>query len=83
MDAAPEDPTAMTNYAAALTENGRLEEALKYAQRAGAIMPDDPVNQRLLDLLEARFRKRSFLTNMKSVLKEAGSWFKLLRRKKK
>lgn len=82
IDAAPDDPTAMTNYAAALMENGRLDEALKYAQRASAIMPDDPVTRKLTDLLEAKFKKRGLVANFKSVWREATSWFKLLKRKK-
>ena len=83
IDAAPDDPTAMANYAGALLENERIDEALKYAQRASAIMPDDPMTQRLLALLEARFGKRGFGANLRSVLKDAGSWFKLLRRRKR
>jgi tetratricopeptide (TPR) repeat protein len=82
IDASPDDPTAMTNYAAALMENNRLDEALKYAQRASAIMPDDPVTRKLLDLLEARFKKRGLMANFKSVWRETASWFRLLRRKK-
>lgn len=82
IDAAPDDPTAMTNYAAALLENNRLDEALKYAQRAAAIMPDDPVTRRLIELLEARFKKRGLVANFRSVWREATSWFKLLKRKK-
>lgn len=82
IDAAPDDPTAMTNYAAALLENNRLDEALKYAQRAAAIMPDDPVTRKLTDLLEAKFKKRGLVANFKSVWREATSWFKLLKRKK-
>lgn len=82
IDAAPDDPTAMTNYSAALLENNRLDEALKYAQRAAAVMPDDPVTRKLLDLLEAKFKKRGLAANFKSVWREAASWFRLLRRRK-
>jgi tetratricopeptide (TPR) repeat protein len=82
IDAAPDDPTAMTNYSAALLENNRLDEALKYAQRAAAIMPDDPVARKLIDLLEAKFKKRGLVANFKSVWREATSWFRLLKRKK-
>lgn len=76
---APEDPTLMTNYAAALLENGDVDEAAKYARRAETYMPGDAVTLRLLSLIEARMRKRGLLRNFGAVFKEAASW---LRKKK-
>jgi tetratricopeptide (TPR) repeat protein len=82
MDATPEDPTLLTNYAAALLENNEVDEAMKYAQRAELLMPGDEPTQRLLGLIEMRMRKRGLFANFRAVFKEAASWLKATRRKK-
>ncbi len=82
MDAAPEDPTLLTNYAAALLENDEVDEAMKYAQRAELLMPGDAPTQKLLELIEMKMRKRGLLGNFRAVFKDAKSWIKATRRKK-
>lgn len=69
-----EDPTLFTNMAAALMENDRIDDALKFAQRAEMHMPEDAFTQRIMALLKNRMGKRGLLKNLKAVLKEAWSW---------
>ncbi len=83
MEAAPEDPTLITNYAAALLENDEVDEAMKYAQRAELMLPGDEPTQRLLELIEIKMRKRGLLRNFRAVFKDASSWIKATRRRKK
>src|SRR5690606_12547133 len=83
IDAAPEDPTLITNYAAALLENDEVDEAMKYAQRAELMLPGDEPTQRLLELIEIKMRKRGLLRNFRAVFKDASSWIKATRRRKK
>ncbi|MDC1142625.1 tetratricopeptide repeat protein [Planctomycetota bacterium] len=73
-----DDPQLYTNMAAALMENDRIDEALKFAQRAEMHMPDDEFTKRVLALLKQKMGKRGLLKNLGAVLKEAWSW----RRKK-
>lgn len=82
MEAAPEDPTLLTNYAAALLENDEVDEAMKYAQRADLLMPGDDPTRKLLELIELRMRKRGLIRNFRAVIKEATGWWKATRRKK-
>jgi tetratricopeptide (TPR) repeat protein len=82
MDAAPEDATLLTNYAAALLENDEVDEAMKYAQRAELLMPGDVPTQKLLELIEMKMRKRGLLGNFRAVFKDAKSWIKATRRRK-
>lgn len=82
MDAAPEDPTLLTNYAAALLENDEVDEAGRYANRAALLMPDDEPTAKLLELIRLRMSKRGVIKNFKATLKEATSWFRLARRKR-
>ena len=70
MDAEPEDPRLMGNYAAALLENGELDQALKYAQRAGAILPDDPLTEKLLEIIAAQMTKRGLIGNLRAVARQ-------------
>lgn len=83
MDAAPEDPTLITNYAAALLENDEIDEAMKYAQRAELMMPGDEPTQKLLELIAIKMRKRGVIKNFKAVFKDAAEWVKIARRKKR
>lgn len=82
MEAAPEDPTLITNYAAALLENDEVDEAMKYAQRADLLIPGDEPTQKLIELIAMRMKKRGMIRNFKAVFKEAADWIKLTRRKK-
>lgn len=82
MEAAPEDATLITNYAAALLENGEIDDAMRYAQRAEMLMPGDEPTRKLLDLVELRMRKRGLLANFRAVMKEATGWWKATRRRK-
>lgn len=76
LDQAPEDPTLLTNFAAALLENNQVDEAAKYARRAEMYMPGDEVTLRLLSLIEARMGKRGLLRNFAALVKEATGWFR-------
>ncbi|MHC4841545.1 MAG: tetratricopeptide repeat protein [Planctomycetota bacterium] len=69
-----QDPQLFTNMAAALMENGKIDEALKHAQRAEMHMPDDEFTKRVLALLKEKMGKRGILKNLGAVLKEAWSW---------
>jgi len=82
MDAAPEDPTLLTNYAAALLENDKIDEAAKYAARAEMLMPGDEPTRKLQELIKLRMTKRGMIKNFAATIKEATSWFKFGRRKK-
>lgn len=82
MEAAPEDATLITNYAAALLENGEIDDAMRYAQRADMLMPGDEPTRKLLDLIELRMRKRGLIGNFRAVFKEATGWWKATRRRK-
>jgi len=82
MDAAPEDPTLLTNYAAALLENDRVDEAAKYAARAEMLMPGDEPTAKLMELIKLRMTRRGMIKNFAATIKEAASWFKFGRRKK-
>lgn len=82
MDAAPEDPTLLTNYAAALLENDRVDEAAKYAARAEMLMPGDEPTAKLMELIKLRMTRRGMIKNFAATIKEAAGWFKFGRRKK-
>lgn len=82
LDAEPEDPTLLTNYAAALLENDQIDEAAKYAARAEMLMPDDEPTAKLIELIKLRMTKRGMIKNFAATIKEATSWFKFGRRKK-
>jgi tetratricopeptide (TPR) repeat protein len=84
MESAPEDPTLITNYAAALLENDKLDEALKYARRAEMYIPDDAATKKLNELIRMRMEKRGLIRNMGAIFKEAiGEATRVWRRKKK
>jgi len=83
MDAAPEDPTLLTNYAAALLENDKIDEAAKYAARAEMLMPGDEPTRKLQELIKLRMTKRGMIKNFAATIREATSWFKFGRRNKK
>ncbi|MCF6227667.1 MAG: tetratricopeptide repeat protein [Planctomycetes bacterium] len=72
--AGEDDPQLFTNLAAALMENDRIDEALKYAQRAEMHMPDDEFTKRVLALLKQKMSKRGLIKNLRAVMKEAWSW---------
>jgi len=80
LDAQPDDPEVMANYAAALLENDELGEAYKFARRAESMAPTDDVTKRLIEQILARSEKRGFLANIKAAAKFVT---KKLRRKKK
>ena len=82
-EAAPEDPTLLTNYAAALLENDQIDEANKYAMRANMLMPDDPATAKLLELIKLRMTKRGMFKNFAATFREAGGWLRFARRKKR
>ncbi|MCA8914354.1 MAG: tetratricopeptide repeat protein [Planctomycetes bacterium] len=82
MDAAPEDPTLLTNYAAALLENDRVDDAAKYAARAEMLMPGDEPTKKLQELIKLRMEKRGIIKNFAATIKEAAGWFRFARRKK-
>jgi tetratricopeptide (TPR) repeat protein len=82
MDEAPEDPTLLTNYANALLENGRIDEAAKYAARAEMLMPGDPATVKLQEIIKLRMEKRGFFKNFAATIKEATSWLRFARKKK-
>jgi tetratricopeptide (TPR) repeat protein len=82
MEEAPEDPTLLTNYAAALLENDEIDEANRYASRAQMLMPDDEATAKLCELINMRMAKRGMIKNFKATLKDATAWFKLVRRKR-
>lgn len=81
-EATPEDPTLLTNYAAALLENNEVDEANKYAMRAQMLMPDDPATAKLIELIKARMTKRGLFKNFAATVREAGSWLRFARRRK-
>lgn len=82
MEDTPEDPTLLTNYAAALLENDEIDEANKYASRAAMLMPEDEATAKLCELIKMRMTKRGVIKNFKATLKEATSWFRMARRKR-
>lgn len=83
MDAAPEDATLITNYAAALLENENVDDALKYARRAQMYMPDDEPTKKLIELIRMRMSKRGLIRNMSAVFKEAiGEATRVIRNRK-
>ncbi|MBZ0134836.1 MAG: tetratricopeptide repeat protein [Planctomycetes bacterium] len=82
LDAAPEDPTLLTNYAAALLENNEIDEANKFASRAQMLMPDDEATAKLSELIKLRMTKRGVIKNFKATLKDATAWFRIARRKR-
>ena len=82
MEDTPEDPTLLTNYAAALLENDEIDEANRYASRAAMLMPDDEATAKLVELIKMRMTKRGVIKNFKATLKDATAWFKLARRKR-
>jgi predicted Zn-dependent protease len=76
LDATPEDPTLLTNYAAALLECGRIDDAARYAARAESVIPDDEATRKLIELIKLRMEKRGVLRNFAATIKEATSWFR-------
>jgi tetratricopeptide (TPR) repeat protein len=82
MDEAPEDPTLLTNYAAALIENNQIDEAGKYAARAAMLMPGDNATIKLQEIIKLKMEKRGIIRNFAATIKEATSWFRFARKKK-
>jgi tetratricopeptide (TPR) repeat protein len=76
MKAQPEDARLMVNYAAALLENDRVDDALTYARRAEQLLPGDERIEKLMDLIRHRMRKRGLLKNLAALGREMTSWFK-------
>jgi tetratricopeptide (TPR) repeat protein len=81
MDEAPEDPSLLTNYANALLENDRVDEAARYAARAEMLTPGDPATMKLQEIIKLRMEKRGFIKNFAATLKEAASWLRFARKK--
>lgn len=71
MDATPEDASLIVNYAAALLENNKIDEALRYARRAEMHLPDDPAVKKLNELIRLKMQKRGLIRNLGAVFKEA------------
>jgi tetratricopeptide (TPR) repeat protein len=82
MEAAPEDATLITNYAAALLENGDVDDALKYAQRAEMLMPGDERTAKVMQLIAIKMKKRGLIKNFRAVFRDAADWIKATRKKK-
>lgn len=76
LESDPEDAELLCNMASALLENGKLDEAVKYAQRAHVADPQDMVARKTLDILRAKLEKRSLFANLKSVFREATGWLR-------